>query len=243
MEYKYARSTNGKSMRRAFTLIELLVVIAIIAILAAMVLPALAKAKETAKKANCINNLHQLGIAFAMYVDDNRGYIPRATSGTVNETMWWRLVISNIGGKDTNDLSKAKVLICPSYPDKTEVVCYAVNGWHFSGPTDLVGYEEQQPTKVSQFQKPADSLYLVDYENYPGITIIQSVNSATLDQNDIWTLTHLPYNPNGTPNTGVNRVASARHCGNGDDILWLDAHVAFKKAKLINMNDFRDIKN
>jgi prepilin-type N-terminal cleavage/methylation domain-containing protein len=74
------RGHNLEQKALGFTLIELLVVIAIIAVLAAMLLPALGRSKETARRISCVNNLKELGTASIMYADDSRGYLPPRSS-------------------------------------------------------------------------------------------------------------------------------------------------------------------
>jgi prepilin-type N-terminal cleavage/methylation domain-containing protein len=87
-------SGNLKESPAAFTLIELLVVIAIIAILAALLLPALARAKERALRATDLSNLHQFGLACAMYAMDFQDFLPPGANDIAHfPTTTWNTVL------------------------------------------------------------------------------------------------------------------------------------------------------
>lgn len=110
VEFRLAKKDTN--LKRGFTLIELLVVIAIIAVLAALLLPALSRAKATAKRTVCINNVRQIDLALVMYVDEHADAIYAASNKDALYFTYRKSILPYLSrnGSDTN----AALFICPS---------------------------------------------------------------------------------------------------------------------------------
>jgi len=221
-----ADMTKSGAPAPAFTLVELLVVVAIIAILAAMLLPAMARAKQKAQTSNCISNLKQAGQALEMYAQDCNDSLPgpvwvgaRASYDQNYSTELIFYLANYLGNPAPGPESRiAEVFVCPGYRSSAPEVasmegrkCYLLNPDVDPSPSSQVrpfGYPDP-------FVAPLKAAQLASYGPPCSQFAITDVDKINIPDPSVSWWSDLPYKP-------VH--------GNVRNELYFDWHVAAKRV-------------
>jgi prepilin-type N-terminal cleavage/methylation domain-containing protein/prepilin-type processing-associated H-X9-DG protein len=194
--------------RHAFTLIELLVVIAIIAILAGMLLPALARAKNAARQAQCQSQLRQIALAVRLYADDHQDEFPRSEHSalTFRQKTWGYAVLPYLGFDGVTRTAAAwntvfnRLYRCPE-DRRTNEWSYGINVYFELGPEDDYVGSPATWRKVTQVPRPTET-----------ILFAEMTGGADHIMAHFWDATSVP------------EVATNRH-RNASEYVFVDGHV------------------
>jgi len=229
MECEYRPLPAGTAQRtRGFTLIELLVVIAIIAILASLLLPALAAAKDKARRAKCSSNLRQVGIAMNVYALDNKDFLPKTT--TTGGAWLWDV------DRPMRDLmveagAKKDILYCPAFHAYYKIQLSNIDQWwNYAGNGCVLSYgclilrDGPDPANTS----PPNNYFQpkLSVTNAPAVPLFTDI----VIQEDTGSFTQI------RSTSGIVPYHTTSHLNNhtqpeGGNILFADSHVSWRKFR------------
>ena len=217
--------------RCAFTLIELLVVVAIIAVLAAMLLPALQRAKEAGRRAKCMSNLKQIGMATELYLDDHGGAFPEYPSTTARIAPY--LGFTEAGGALSARLNNtAHVFYCPSAVGKGEAInetfweAYLGGAYRHGGGKQCYGYNTRLSDGRNYYSESPEPIRRISQVRSPLPTVLWAADAGSWQFDDVYSAFLGAYRHGGAPIELPSDLGLKRNAA-GFNAAFLDGHVEF----------------
>ncbi len=232
--FNWATRRNGRGQKdAAFTLIELLVVIAIIAILAALLLPALAGARERASRAVCKSNLRQVGLTAVMYAGDNQDYFPsELRGGTSYHAVWmptnsYSYFVSQISSNCLTcpDQNRSGIWMfwSPTLGERVGYFCL----WGFPTQLDPRPRNGDYPFPLT---RPWDSPHKTTDQTPSTAFLADIITKGTDTYGTFDNISDVPHSKSGFRNSGSGQLVEPQVLGSeGGNVGLVDGSVSWRK--------------